>query len=453
MSLRSHDAVPPIVIAMLVAIVATALILLAACTWYVYRSVAPVRRHRMLGVLLILLVVFLWTASSVAVQLVFEAARYRKPFFLTYLSTSLLVVYLPFYPRRIARLASMCIASFRGARTGAGPVERRQVKGRGHYDLLAAGKTDSALVALDSATSLDDVAASELAIATRLCIIFFSYQLCYNVGLELSTVSMVTVISTTSGFWTLLFSALRLRERVGVVKLLFTLLTFGGVLLVVTAAEAGGGNDSGHDHGSNDLLKGLISPHRMLLEAGSHGRRHGSPTWGNGATLLSALLYGTYAVQLKRDVPSEEAVPMPYLFGLLGLMTILIFTPCIAIFHMLKLESFSPPSQATLVALVLNGLLGSVLSNMLLARAMLLASPLVATVGLSLSIPLAMGADTLRDRGHFGQNVVLGTVLVWMGFVGVSGAEYLEKVIRCRRFGQVAATAAVQPQRAERTSS
>ena len=64
-----------------------------------------------------------------------------------------------------------------------------------------------------------------------------------------------------------------------------------------------------------------------------------------------------------------------------------------------------------------------------------------------------MGADTLRDRGHFGQNVVLGTVLVWMGFVGVSGAEYLEKVIRCRRFGQVAATAAVQPQRAERTSS
>ena len=120
MSLRSHVAVPPIVIAMLVAIGATALILLAACTWYAYRSVAPVRRQRMLGVLLILLVVLLWTASSVAVQLVFEAARYRKPFFLTYLSTSLLVVYLPFYPRRIARLASMCIASFRGART-AGP--------------------------------------------------------------------------------------------------------------------------------------------------------------------------------------------------------------------------------------------------------------------------------------------------------------------------------------------
>ena len=120
--------------------------------------------------------------------------------------------------------------------------------------------------------------------------------------------------------------------------LLFTLLTFGGVLLVVTAAEAGGGNNSGHAHGSNGL-RGLVSPHRMLLSLAAGGR-HGSPT-GNGATLLSALLYGTYAVQLKRDIPSEEAVPMPYLFGLLGLMTILIFTPWIAIFHMLKLESFS----------------------------------------------------------------------------------------------------------------
>ena len=301
----------------------------------------------------------------------------------------------------------MCIASFRGARTAAGPVESRQVNGRGHYDLLAAGKTDSALVALDSATSLDDVAASELAIATRLCIIFFSYQLCYNVGLELSTVSLVTVISTTSGFWTLLFSALRLRERVGVA--LFTLLTFGGVLLVVTAAEAGGGNNSGHAHGSNGLLEGLVSPHRMLLEAGSHGGRHGSPTWGNGATLLSALLYGTYAVQLKRDIlrgGRSNAIPVrlarPHDYS-----------------NIHPVDRHLSHAEAGILQLAKPGNSGcacpqwsawSVLSNMLLARAMLLASPLVATVGLSLSIPLAMGADALRDRGHFGHNVVLGTV-------------------------------------------
>ena len=83
----------------------------------------------------------------------------------------------------------------------------------------------------------------------------------------------------------------------------------------------------------------------------------------------------------------------------------------------------------TLVALLCNALFGSVLSNMLLARAMLLASPLVATVGLSLTIPLAIASDVLRSRGRFSKGLLLGTLAVWCGFLGVSTSETLEK--RC----------------------
>ena len=61
---------------------------------------------RALGMLLIFVVVVLWTGSSVVIQLVFESAHYRKPFFLTYYSTCMLIVYLPFYPRRVARLTA-----------------------------------------------------------------------------------------------------------------------------------------------------------------------------------------------------------------------------------------------------------------------------------------------------------------------------------------------------------
>ena len=41
---------------------------------------------------------------------------------------------------------------------------------------------------------------------------------------------------------------------------------------------------------------------------------------GDGVALLSALAYGAYAVQVKHEVSSEAAMPMPWLFGLVGPM-------------------------------------------------------------------------------------------------------------------------------------
>ena len=63
---------------------------------------------------------------------------------------------------------------------------------------------------------------------------------------------------------------------------------------------------------------------------------------------------------------------------------------------------------------------------MLLAKAMLLSSPLVATVGLSLSIPLALASDVLRGRARLSGSLLLGMMLVSSGFLAVSSAEYVE---------------------------
>lgn len=68
---------------------------------------------------------------------------------------------------------------------------------------------------------------------------------------------------------------------------------------------------------------------------------------------------------------------------------------------------------------------------MLLARAMLLASPLVATVGLSLSIPLALTSDVVRGRAHLNGALLLGSLLVWAGFVAVTSAERIERSCGC----------------------
>lgn len=151
-----------------------------------------------------------------------------------------------------------------------------------------------------------------------------------------------------------------------------------------------------------------------------------SPLWGNAITLLSAVMYGGYAAQLKREVPDEASLPMPYLFGLIGLATSIITAVGLPIAHLLHLETFGLPSRATLVALLLNALFGSVLSNMLLAKAMLLATPLVATVGLSFSIPLAIASDVVRGRAHLSGALLLGMALVWTGFIAVTGADRIE---------------------------
>ena len=378
-------------------------------------SVVGPGRSRAIGIGLILMVVVLWTSSSVVIQLLFEEAHFRQPFFLTWYNLALLVVYLPFYPNRLEKLRAALQDEWFGA--GRHLSSTRGGKYAAVTPTRLSMRTDSRE---DSVEDDDDQGygkaspTAALGTALRLGVLFFLNQLCFNLGLEMTTMSTVTVIAASSGLWTLLFSAVRLRERVGPIKLLSTLLTFCGVMLVVFASDDSEYRPLHHGH------------HR----GGSAPPDASNALWGNGATLLSALLYGAYAAQLKHEVPSEEDIPMPYLFGLIGLVVTTVLLPLIPILHVLRLERFALPSRYTLLALTVNGLLGSVVSNMLLARAMILASPLVATVGLSLSIPLAIGADALRGRGHFAEAApILGTAAVWCGFLGVSAADELES--RC----------------------
>ena len=51
---------------------------------------------------------------------------------------------------------------------------------------------------------------------------------------------------------------------------------------------------------------------------------------------------------------------MPYLFGLIGLVTLVLLAPCLPLLHALRIERFAPPTGTTLLALTLNALLGSV---------------------------------------------------------------------------------------------
>ena len=197
------------------------------------------RSPQLAGIALILTVVVLWTASSVAIQLVFESHRFAKPYFLTYASACLLMVYLPFYPDRLRDLAAL-------AAERSGCSARRRSGGRRHaaqYSPLEAADREAAGAV---AASVDDAGDAPLAVpplgtgesvgvAVRVGALWFVLNLSFNLSLQLSSVSSVTVISATSSIWTLLIGAARARQAPGRLKVAATLLTFFGVLLVMLA--------------------------------------------------------------------------------------------------------------------------------------------------------------------------------------------------------------------------
>ena len=88
------------------------------------------------------------------------------------------------------------------------------------------------------------------------------------------------------------------------------------------------------------------------------------------------------------------------------------------------------PSWTVMGYLVLNGLIGTVLSDYLWMLSVLLTSPVVATLGLSLTIPGSMLADFVIHQSRFSWLYVLGSILVLMGFVVVNTDEYISRCLK-----------------------
>ena len=118
------------------------------------------RSPQLTGIALILTVVVLWTASSVAIQLVFESHRFAKPVFLTYASACLLMVYLPFYPDRLRDLAA-----FVAERLGCGGRRRGgALRHVAQYSPLEAA--DDAVSVHTAVSAGDDAGDSPLAVTS-----------------------------------------------------------------------------------------------------------------------------------------------------------------------------------------------------------------------------------------------------------------------------------------------
>ncbi|KAJ6610110.1 hypothetical protein B0H10DRAFT_2062145, partial [Mycena sp. CBHHK59/15] len=125
-----------------------------------------------------------------------------------------------------------------------------------------------------------------------------------------------------------------------------------------------------------------------------------APVLGDSLALISAIFYALYVILLKVRIRSESRVDMQLFFGFVGLFNVL-----------------SLPKRQAVAALAINMAI-TLSSDYLYVLAMLKTTPLVVTVGLSLTIPLAVLGDFILGKFTRGQ-VIFGAILVLISFVVV----------------------------------
>lgn len=234
------------------------------------------------------------------------------------------------------------------------------------------------------------------------CILWFLANYFAVACLEYTTVASSTILASTSSIWTLLSGSVIGVERFTLRKLFGVLASLAGVVLISTVDISG----------ENDENRGSF-PHKTPRELAT----------GDSMAFLSAILYGFYAVLMKKRIGDESKVSMPLFFGLVGLFNVILLWPGLVILHLTGVETFQLPPTKRILTIVLVNAAFSLISDFCWAYAMLLTSPLIVTVGLSLTIPLSLIGQMIIDAQYSSAVYWVGAVIMFVSFIFVNHEE------------------------------
>lgn len=379
------------------------------------------RQRWILGLVNLSSVVIFWVLSSFLVNDLFETDVYRKPFFITYINTSCFVFYLvPYFKyegisiRQFIRVVELEFND--GSRYI--PLEDDIESGSqgptatsyGSNDNLPELTTESLNTPknLEFAPELNIGIYDTIKLALQFIILWFSANLVTNASLSYTSVASQTILSTTSSFFTLLIGYLYSIEKINQNKILGIVLSFTGVI-IVTKIDA-----------ASDVSDPASNNNWLII-------------WGNLLALSGALIYGIYTILLKfririKGSNKERNLNTHLFFGFVGIYCALGLWPVIIILHFTKVETFElPPSGYIITLLSINAFI-TFISDFCWCKAVLLTSPLTVTVGLSMTIPLAMVGDWILKGFDVHFWYVFGAVIVTLGFLVINKDEQLDFV-------------------------
>jgi len=421
-----------------------------------------VRAQRLaLGLLTLLLVDIIWVASSELTEYIFKTQNYNKPFFSTYLKTSLFMLYLPgflvykpwrdqcqvgiqlrrvrdkqreqgyraitadsdtdqdksddladgdsdvegdemrrslseptFLPIRAADYKSSADGTDSEVDTGSRKVRFSRVAEV--RSMSASEAIHANLARLSYAASLRAAAALQRAanrltvaetaqLALSFSLLFFAGNYSYQAALSYTEAGIVNVLSASSCLFTLVLSAIfpsTQLDRLSLTKVVAVLFTVAGVV--------------------------LVSYSDLKLEEGI--------PLGSLWTLAGAIFYSSYIVFLRRKIDHEEKLDVPMFFGFVGLFCFLFLWPLFFVLHFTNHEHFDLPNKEQLLAMLVNGVVGTVLSELLWLFGCFYTSSLIATLSISLTIPLTTFADVLVKKVAYDQLFYIGSIPMFVSF-------------------------------------
>ncbi|GAA5908178.1 hypothetical protein JCM8208_000334 [Rhodotorula glutinis] len=382
----------------------------------------------MLGTALLVLVVLLWVAASFLMNIVFTDMAYDKPFLVTWLCTASFSLYLvrpgwrywrthrlphgkatvhlPPALDRVASKDSVSEALARPHLRGRRDTNRSLSRVRPSRNDMGRYLPAVPVVAVDPPLTTRETALLSL----LFCGLWFAANWAMNAALGFTSVSSTTILSSMSGFFTLAAGACAGVESFSVGKLVSVALSITGVTIVSL---------SDSKLPARPVEVDPSSPIASIATASNGKPASSNPLLGDALALLSALAYAAYVLLLKVRIRNEQRVSMTLFFGFVGLFNILLIWPVGVLLHLLGVETFEMPHGKLLWGSLLVNAAITFVSDALYLRAMLLTSPLAVTLGLSLTIPLALAGDVLFRRSGEPTSLssLVGAALVLGSFV------------------------------------
>lgn len=227
------------------------------------------------------------------------------------------------------------------------------------------------------------------------CILWFAANYFAMACLQYTTVASTTILTSTSSVWTLMIGALTGTEKFTWRKLCGVLASLAGIVLISQVDLRAQDEEAGNTRRALDEFPDK-SPYELAL--------------GDALALLSAVIYGFYTITLKKTTITAlpKSIHMPTFFGFVGLFNIILLLPLFPLLHYTGFERFALPPNSHIWMILLVNSVSSLFSDICWAYAMVFTSPLVVTVGLSLTIPLSL----------VGEMIIQGRFESWVYWVG-----------------------------------
>ncbi|RDA90718.1 hypothetical protein CP533_4041, partial [Ophiocordyceps camponoti-saundersi (nom. inval.)] len=373
--------------------------------------------RRALGICLLLVTVFLWTMSNFLASFIFSDHTYDKPFFLVYINSSVFAFSL--LPRATRYLLKSGISGLR--RDFLRLWRERRLAGATPKTAVTADEEETAgerlLVEDEEAAERAELPALSKAgeklgmretamLSLEFSMLWFAANYLASACLGFTSVASVTILTSTSSMWTLVLCAVYAVEHFSMRKLVGVTASMAGVVLVSTVDLSG----------SSDANRGSF-PHKTA----------GQIAVGDAMALGSAVVYGLYVTVMKRRVGREDRVDMRLFFGLVGVFNLVLLWPLFPVLHWTGFETFSMPPTGNVWAVIVANSLSSFVSDMCWAYAMLLTTPLVVTVGLSLTIPLSLIGEMIQYGQYSSWVYWIGAGIVLVSFVFINSESQEEE--------------------------